>query len=118
MAAQTLYNEIDLNGATWETVDLSGHHSFFLIAVAQNNAVKSITFAIGIDSGVSNNPLQYQYITLPVNEGVSGLRFSGYPDEFMIKPTQVILKNEDVIKTNIDNTPFDIEININPMDFE
>lgn len=117
MAAQTIYNEIDLSNTTYTEIDLSGKHCFYLISVAQDNKVKSITFSIAIDSGVQNNPLQIQYITLPVNEGISGVRFTGFPDEFYIKPTQVtLLKDEQVVKSNIDNTPFDIEVNISPLD--
>ena len=117
MAVTKIFNNIDLDGAIWTAISLNNHHSFFLISVAQDDKIKSITFAIAVDSGVTNNPLQYQYITLPVNEGISGIRFSGFPDDFYIKPVQVTLKNEDVVKENIDATPFDIEININPMDF-
>ena len=116
MAAQTIYNEIDLSNDQPETVDLSGAHNFYLIAVAQDDAISSITFGTYIDSGVSNNPLLMEYITLPVNEGVSGKRWCGWPDEFFIKPTQVTLKNGDVKKENIEDQPYQVEINISPID--
>lgn len=115
MAAQTLYNEIDLESSNYTSVSLSNNHSFYLIAVAQNDEISSITFSIAIDSGVKNNLLNIQNITLPVKEGISGVRFDRFPDSFYIKPLQVILKNDTVMKHNIDNTPFDVEINISPL---
>lgn len=115
MAAQTIYKEIDLSNDQPETIDLSGAHNFYLIAVAQDDAVSSITFGTYIDSGVNNNPLLMEYITLPVNVGVSGRRWCGWPDEFFIKPTQVTLKNGDVKKENINGTPYSIEINVSPI---
>lgn len=116
MAAQTIYNEIDLSDKSWEIVNLSAKHTFYLIAVAQNDEVKSITFEISIDSGVANNPLVIQNITLPVTEGISGQRWSGFPDEFNIRPVQVMLKNLDIKKENIDNQPYQVEVNISPLD--
>lgn len=112
MSAQTLYNNIDLDNATYTAADLSGKHSFYLIGIAQDNSVKSITFSIAIDSGVKNSPFHIQYITLPINEGISGTRFDSMPDSFYIKPVQVKLKDDSILKNNINNTPFDIEINI------
>lgn len=116
MSAQTIYNEIDLSNDQPETINLGNKHNFYLIAVAQDDAVSSITFGTYIDSGVNNNPLFMQYITLPVSTGVSGIRWCGWPDEFFIKPTQVTLKNGEVKKDNIDGTPYQIEINISPID--
>lgn len=113
MSAQKIYNNIDLDNASYTQIDLSGKNSFYLISVAQDNSVKSITFSIAIDSGVKNSPLHIQYITLPINEGISGTRFDSMPDSFYLKPVQVKLKNDTVVKKNINNTPFDIEININ-----
>ena len=116
MAAQTIYNEIDLSNNQPETVNLNGAHNFYLIAVAQDDKISSITFGTYVDSGVSNNPLLMEYITLPVNVGVSGRRWCGWPNEFFIKPTQVILKNGEVKKGNIDGKPYQVEINISPID--
>ena len=116
MAAQTLYNNIDLDNATYTLVDLSGKHSFYLISIAQDDVVKFITFSIAIDSGVKNTPLHIQYITLPVNEGIAGTRFDSMPDSFYMKPVQVKSKDDKIITSNINNTPFDIEINISPLD--
>lgn len=116
MAVETVFNEIDLSDDTFSAIDLSGKHSFYLISVAQDDKVSSITFGVYIDSGVTNNPLLIQYITLPVNVGISGQRWSGFPDSFYLKPTQVILKNGGVKKENIDDQPYQVEVNINPMD--
>ena len=116
MAVTTVYNEIDLSDDTFKSVNLNNKHNFYLIAVAQDDVVSSITFGVYIDSGVANNPLLIQYITLPVNVGISGQRWCGFPDDFYIKPTQVTLKNLDVKKENIGGQPYQVEVNINPID--
>lgn len=116
MAVETLFSEIDLSNDTLSAINLSGKHSFYLISVAEDDKVSSITFGVYIDSGVKNNPLLIQYITLPVSVGISGQRWSGFPDSFYLKPTQVTLKNGGVKKGNIDGQPYQVEVNLNPID--
>lgn len=116
MAVTTVYSQIDLSDNTLKSIDLNGIHNFYLISVANDDSVSSVTFEMYIDSGVQNTPLVIQYLTLPVKNGIVGQRYCGVPDKFYLKPTQVILKNGDVKKENIGGTPYSVEINMNPID--
>ena len=116
MAASKIYSTVNLTTAAYIARDLQGHHSFYLIGKATDKTIKQVIFAIGIDSGYQNDPLFVQYITLnvdPANE-LSGQRFTGFPEEFWMKPVQVVTTDE----VNHFEDNWDIEINISPMDFE
>lgn len=115
------YQSIDLDTATYTQVNLSGKHSFYLISVTKDETIKSIVFSVAIDSGVTAYPLVLQNIELPVNAlnsinsstgVISGTRFSGFPDEFYLKPIQVNKKDDTIYKEGT----FNVTVNINPVE--
>lgn len=104
------YNTIDLDTAAYSSVDLSSHtHDFFLIAITEDKNIKSISFSCAVDSGVSNEYLEIQTITVPVYDKISGARFINFPREFYIKPIRVVTI-DDVEHTTGE---YEVEININ-----
>lgn len=117
MAITTIMQAIDLDGATYQAVNLGNNSSFYLISVTEDTNVKSISFAIAIDSGLVNTPLFIKNITIPVNgeEKVAGKFFASFPSNFYIKPIQVVTGDRDA---SVTEGQFDIEININPMSID
>lgn len=115
MAIINKYTSIDLDNAVYEKINLNNHHCFYLIGKPTDKTITGVIFSVGVDSGYTGKPLIVQNIVLPVNSEneISGQRFTGFPSEFWIKPLQVITEG------NINNSEgeYDIEININPMDF-
>ena len=107
------YSTIDLDNASYQAVDLNNKHNFYMIAITDLTNIQSVTFSVAIDSGVTGKPLEIQYIKLPVSAGISGTRFTYFPDEFYLKPVQIVTNDEQVIQKG----EFEIEININPVDF-
>ena len=115
MAIINKYTELDLDNATYTQVDLGTAHNFFLIGINDNNVdISSATFAVAIDSGVTGKPLFLQNIQVPFTGEINGVRYTGFPEKFFMKPLQIINKNGDVIKTG----EIDVAININPVVLE
>ena len=109
------YQSINLDTEGYTAVNLTNHHCFYLIGKATDKTIKQVVFAIAVDSGYQNNPIFVQNIILnvdPRNE-LNGQRFTGFPSEFWMKPVQVVTTDE----VNHFDENWDIEININPMDF-
>lgn len=106
------YQQIDLDNATYQSIDLSGNHNFALIGVTELKNVAKIIFSTAIDSGVNGKPFIMANLPLDINGEVSGNIYTHYPEEFYIKPVQVVFTDGSSSKTGT----YDIEVNINPLD--
>lgn len=118
MSVISYKNSINLSTESYTAVSLTNHHCFYLIGKAADKTIKQVVFAVAVDSGYQNDPLFVQYITLNVdpNNKLSGQRFTGFPSDFWMKPVQITTVDE-VNHSSDDTTDWDIEININPLDF-
>ncbi len=113
----------------WQEVNIGDNNNFYLIAIKDKKSkndtvdpqtIKFITFEIGIDSGIKNQPLTIQYITLNFNDLTSNNnelnkitafgRYNGLPSKFYIKITSL----DDGLK-KIEKGETSISININTM---
>lgn len=108
------YQSIDLDNAAYQAVNLgSGYGCFYLIGITTLTDIKSVTFSVAVDSGVSGKPLVLNNITLELSGEVSGTVLTGYPQNFYLKPVQVLKTNGEALTEG----EFDIEVNINPVKF-
>lgn len=112
MAVTSIFANIQLDSATYTSVSLSSSNNFYLIANTQLDNIKSISFAVAVDSGVANKPLFLKNITVNIEEGqqISGNLFTGFPETFYLKPLQVVDKDGNIHVTGT----FNIGINVNP----
>lgn len=108
-----VFNNINLDKNSFREVNLKDFNDFYLIGIT-NDDIKSITFEVAIDSGVKNKPLLLPNIKLDLEREVSATRVLNYPNEFYIRPIQVINKDNEIIKTGI----FNVEININALNLD
>lgn len=128
MAAKNILNNITLN-KRWTKVELK-ENDFYLIAIKEekykkdiidSKDVKKINFEIGIDSGIKENPLTIQYITVNFEDITSGnnelnkitgfTRLLNFPKVFYIRPVSV---NNGI--ENIKEGQVSISVNINEFD--
>ena len=106
-----VFNNINLDKNSFREVNLKDFNDFYLIGITNNKEIKSITFEVAIDSGVKNKPLLLPNIKLDFEKDVSATRVLNYPNEFYIRPIQLINKDSEVIKTGT----FNVEVNINAL---
>ena len=128
MAAKNIYGNINFNNL-WTKVTLT-HNDFYLIAIKEekyetdvidSQDAKNLTFEIGIDSGIKDNPLTIQYVTIYFEDITSGdnelnkitgfTRLANFPDVFYIRPVSI----NDGTK-NIREGEVSISVNINEFD--
>lgn len=107
------FNNIDLDKNSFRQVDLKEFNDFYLIGINNDN-IKSITFEVAIDSGVKNKPLLLPNIKLDLEREVSATRVLNHPNQFYIRPIQIINKDNEVIKTGT----FNVEVNINALNLD
>lgn len=107
------FSNIDLDDKKFRLIDLKEFNDFYLIGIKNDETIKSITFEVAIDSGVKNKPLMLPNIKLEFNRNVDGVRILNYPNQFYIRPVQIITKSLEA-KTS---GKFDVEINANALNF-
>ena len=105
------FSNIDLDDKKFRLIDLKEFNDFYLIGIKDDENVKSITFEVAIDSGVKNKPLILPNIKLEFNRNVDGVRILNHPNQFYIRPVQIITKSLEA-KTN---GKFNVEINVNAL---
>ena len=106
------YQQINLDNASYQSIDLSGNHNFALIGITELTNISKVIFSTAIDSGVTGKPFVMANLSLDINGEVSGNIYTHYPEEFYIKPIQVVFTDGSIKSDGV----YDIEVNINPLD--
>lgn len=131
MAAVKIVDDIILGSWGTSPVKLTTSNSFYLIGIKESKVaedeidpktVKSVVLKAGIDAGLTE-PLNIGTIVLnftdetsdnaTINEATALNRQIGYPEEFYLKPIQLITKDGEII----DKGHTRIDINILEMKF-
>ena len=127
MSLKNISTLIEL-GSDWAKVDLGDLNSFYIIGIKESKGdtdtidpkdVKSLSFEVGIESGIENKYLTIGYLNLnfddftsndkDLNASTAMSRYLNYPSVFYIKPTQIFTANGEKFTAGITN----IDININ-----
>ena len=125
MAVSKILSKLTLG--QWLKTDIGNSNYCYLIAVKGQKKekdtidpkdVRRITFELGIDSGIKNEPLTIQRVNLNYNDVIStnsplngiaqGVRLQNVPNEFYIKAVSV----DDGLK-EITSGTVSIELNLN-----
>ena len=125
----TIIKKLKLNDE-WLYVNLNNYNDFYLIAIKGNKEkkdninpsdVKKIKFEVGIESGIKNQPLTVDYISVnfddtadssnKLNKISAFARFLNFPNQFYIKPVAL-----EVDSKNITTGEVAITVNVNAVD--
>ncbi len=126
----TILDKIRLTD-TWQLINLKTYNDCYLIGIKREKNkkdlinsidVQSIKFELGIESGIKDQPLTIQTISLnfndmtsfneSLNEITAFTRILNIPSEFYIRPISITTKDSKEIKSGEVN----ITINVNAVD--
>lgn len=130
MAVRNILSKLRVD-KNWVSVKLI-ENDFYLIAIKEekdkkrdtidSKDISRVIFEIGIDSGIKNNPLTIQYLTVNFEDITSGnnelngitgfIRVLNFPKTFYIRPSSVIDKTGKAYKEG----EISISVNINEFD--